>query len=213
MSTQNAQTLETFQGGVASPKGFTAAGQYVGITAAGRGLDLALIVSDRPATAAGMFTTNKAQAAPVTVSKANLAASRGVARAVIVNSGCANACTGSVGMQDAQDMALLTAGLVGCPADQVLVASTGVIGVNLKMDKIRSGLPTTFAALGADQGPAAARAIMTTDPFPKEAAARVNAGVTPGTLLAPESLAWAVPLRALCGGGPTAVVRMERVDE
>ncbi|MFN7915795.1 MAG: bifunctional glutamate N-acetyltransferase/amino-acid acetyltransferase ArgJ [Vicinamibacterales bacterium] len=168
------QTLETFQGGVASPKGFTAAGQYVGIKAAGRGLDLALIVSDRPATAAGMFTTNKAQAAPVTVSKANLAASRGVARAVIVNSGCANACTGSVGMQDAQDMALLTAGLVGCPADQVLVASTGVIGVNLKMDKIRSGLPTTFAALGADQGPAAARAIMTTDPFPKEAAARIN---------------------------------------
>lgn len=174
MSTQTVQTLETFQGGVASPKGFTAAGQYVGIKAAGRGLDLALIVSDRPATAAGMFTTNKAQAAPVTVTKANLAASRGVARAVIVNSGCANACTGSVGMQDAQDMVSLTAALVGCPADQVLVASTGVIGVNLKMDKIREGLPKTYATLGADQGPAAARAIMTTDPFPKEAAARVN---------------------------------------
>lgn len=176
MSTQTVQTLETFQGGVASPMGFTAAGQYVGIKAAGRGLDLALIVSDRPATAAGMFTTNKAQAAPVTVTKANLAASRGVARAVIVNSGCANACTGSVGMQDAQDMASLTAALVGCPADQVLVASTGVIGVNLKMDRIREGLPKTYATLGADQGPAAARAIMTTDPFPKEAAARVNVG-------------------------------------
>ena len=180
MSTQPVRTLETFQGGVASPLGFTAAGQYVGIKAAGRGLDLALIVSDRPATAAAMFTTNKAQAAPVTVSKANLAASHGVARAVIVNSGCANACTGSVGMQDALDMAALTAALVGCPPDQVLVASTGVIGVNLKMDRLREGLPKTFATLGADQGPAAARAIMTTDPFPKEAAARVN--VNGGTI-------------------------------
>ncbi|MGC4083593.1 MAG: bifunctional glutamate N-acetyltransferase/amino-acid acetyltransferase ArgJ [Vicinamibacterales bacterium] len=174
MSTRTAQTLETFQGGVASPAGFTASGQYVGIKAAGRGLDLALIVSDRPATAAAMFTTNKAQAAPVTVSKEHLAASGGTARAVIVNSGCANACTGSVGLQDARDMASLTATLVGCPEDQVLVASTGVIGVNLKMDRIREGLPATYAALGADQGPAAARAIMTTDPFPKEAAARVD---------------------------------------
>jgi glutamate N-acetyltransferase/amino-acid N-acetyltransferase len=72
-------------------------------------------------------------------------------------------------MQDARDMATLTAALVGCPADQVLVASTGVIGVNLKMDKIRAGLPGTVAALAADQGAAAAKAIMTTDPFPKEA--------------------------------------------
>ncbi|MGE3958264.1 MAG: bifunctional glutamate N-acetyltransferase/amino-acid acetyltransferase ArgJ [Vicinamibacterales bacterium] len=176
MTTRTVQTLETFQGGVASPLGFTAAGQYVGIKAPGRGLDLALIVSDRPATAAGMFTTNRAQAAPVTVTRANLAASRGVARAIVVNSGCANACTGTVGMDDAREMTTLTASLVGCPADQVLVASTGVIGVNLKMDRIREGLPNAFASLGADQGPAAARAIMTTDPFPKEAAARVNIG-------------------------------------
>lgn len=174
MTTQTVRTLETFQGGVASPRGFTAAGQYVGIKAPGRGLDLALIVSDRPATAAAMFTTNKAQAAPVTVSKEHLAQSRGVARAIVVNSGCANACTGSVGLQDAHEMTTLTAGLIGCPADQVLVASTGVIGVNLKMDRIREGLPGTFASLGADQGPAAARAIMTTDPFPKEAAARLD---------------------------------------
>ena len=104
MSTHTVQTLETFQGGVASPKGFTTSGQYVGIKAAGRGLDLALIVSDRPATAAGVFTTNKAQAAPVTVSKAHLAATSGTARAVIVNSGCANACTGAAGMQDAHEM-------------------------------------------------------------------------------------------------------------
>ncbi|MEQ1728064.1 MAG: bifunctional ornithine acetyltransferase/N-acetylglutamate synthase, partial [Vicinamibacterales bacterium] len=174
MSTHTVQTLETFQGGVASPQGFTASGQYVGIKAAGRGLDLALIVSDRPATAAGVFTTNKAQAAPVTVSKAHLAATNGTARAVIVNSGCANACTGAVGMRDAHEMTSLTASLVGCPEEQVLVASTGVIGVNLKMDKIRAGLPGSVAALGGDQGPAAAKAIMTTDPFPKEAAARVS---------------------------------------
>lgn len=183
MTSSTLRTLETLAGGVATPRGFRASGQYVGIKAAGRGLDLALLVSDVPATAAAVFTTNRAQAAPVIVSKAHLAASQGVARAIIVNSGCANACTGSVGMQDAHDMAGLTAALVGCPADQVLVASTGVIGVNLKMEKIRAGLPGTFAALGADQGAAAARAIMTTDPFPKEAAARLvvnGAAITVG---------------------------------
>jgi glutamate N-acetyltransferase/amino-acid N-acetyltransferase len=174
MSTQTVRTLETFTGGVATPQGFRASGQYVGIKAAGRGLDLALIVSDRPATAAAVFTTNKAQAAPVVVSREHLAASSGIARAVIVNSGCANACTGEVGMQDAREMASLTADLLACPAEQVLVASTGVIGVNLKMDRIREGLPGAVAALGADQGPQAANAIMTTDPFPKEAAARAT---------------------------------------
>jgi glutamate N-acetyltransferase/amino-acid N-acetyltransferase len=166
--------VETFAGGVATPKGFRASGQYVGIKAAGRGPDLALLVSDRPATAAAVFTTNLAQAAPVLVSKEHLAASSGTVRAIIVNSGCANACTGEVGLQDAHDMATLMAALVGCPVEQVLVASTGVIGVNLKMDKLREGLPSTFAALGDDQGPAAAKAIMTTDPFPKEAAARLT---------------------------------------
>jgi len=176
------QTLETFDGGVATPRGFRASGQYVGIKAEGRGLDLALIVSDTPAIAAAVFTTNKAQAAPVTVSKRHLAASQGLARAIVVNSGCANACTGAAGMQDARDMATLTAALVGCPADQVLVASTGVIGVNLKMDKIRAGLPGAVAALAADQGPAAAKAIMTTDPFPKEAAASVRIGGTEITI-------------------------------
>ena len=166
--------VETIVGGVATPKGFRAAGQYVGIKAAGRGLDLALVVSDRPATVAAVFTLNRAQAAPVLVSKEHLAASHGTARAVIVNSGCANACTGDVGLQDARDMASLTAALVECPVEQVLVASTGVIGVNLKMDKIRQGLPSTFATLGDDQGSAAANAIMTTDPFPKEAAALLS---------------------------------------
>jgi glutamate N-acetyltransferase/amino-acid N-acetyltransferase len=93
---------------------------------------------------------------------------------VIVNSGCANACTGDEGLVVARGMAGDTARLLGCPAEQVLVASTGVIGVGLSIDKIRGALPSAFRDLGADQGGAAARAIMTTDPFPKEAAAQSN---------------------------------------
>jgi glutamate N-acetyltransferase/amino-acid N-acetyltransferase len=162
-------------GGVTTPQGFHAAGVSAGIKAS-RGLDLALLVSDRPAVAAAVFTTNKAVAAPVVVSRDHLARSGGIARAVIVNSGCANACTGDAGLQVARDMAEDTARILGCPADQVLVASTGVIGVSLPIEKIRSGLGAAFAALAADQGGAAARAIMTTDPFPKEAAAHVRIG-------------------------------------
>jgi len=162
-------------GGVTSPRGYRASGVSVGIKA-NQGLDLALLVSDVPARAAAVFTTNLAIAAPVIVSREHLARSGGVARAVIVNSGCANACTGDEGLQVAREMAAETAALVGCPADQVLVASTGVIGVALPIEKIRCGLPLAFRALGADQGPHAARAIMTTDPFPKESAARVSVG-------------------------------------
>ncbi len=164
-------------GGVTTPQGFRAAGIAAGIkrpkpdgTAP---LDLAVLVSDTPATAAAVFTINKAQAAPVLVSREHLTRSGGVARAIIVNSGCANACTGDEGMANARVMASETARLAGCREDEVLVASTGVIGVGLPIEKITSALPRGFAALGADQGPAAARAIMTTDPFPKEAAVRV----------------------------------------
>jgi glutamate N-acetyltransferase / amino-acid N-acetyltransferase len=155
--------------GVTTPDGFRAAGVSVGIKA--RGLDLALLVSDRPATSAAVFTTNLAQAAPVLVSKEHLARSGGQVRAVVVNSGCANACTGDAGLVAARDMADATASILGCPIEQVLVASTGVIGVTLPIEKIRAGLPAAAAALGVDQGGAAARAIMTTDPFPKESAA------------------------------------------
>ena len=129
-----------------------------------------------PATASAVFTTNRAQAAPVVVSLEHLARSGGMVRAIIVNSGCANACTGDEGMLVARDMAEETARLVGCPVEQVLVASTGVIGVSLPIEKIRTGLPIAVAALAVDQGAAAARAIMTTDPFPKEAAAQVTIG-------------------------------------
>jgi glutamate N-acetyltransferase/amino-acid N-acetyltransferase len=175
MSVSTPQFLEMATGGVTTPAGFRAAGVSAGIKAKGN-LDLALLVSDRPATAAAVFTTNRAQAAPVLVSQEHLASTNGLARAVIVNSGCANACTGTAGLAVARGMADETARLVGCAPEEVLVASTGVIGVSLDLDKIRSGLPAAIAALGHDQGSLAARAIMTTDPFPKEAAARVSIG-------------------------------------
>src|SRR5215831_2297748 len=174
MSAPTVQTVETISGGIATPKGFRAAGISAGIKARPGALDLALLISDHPATAAAVFTTNLAQAAPVTVSRDHLARSGGVARAVVVNSGCANACTGEAGLRDAKTMTADTAQLVGCPTEQVLVASTGVIGVALPIDKIQKGLPAAFQALGTNHGSLAAQAIMTTDPFPKEAAARVG---------------------------------------
>ena len=161
-------------GGVTAARGFRAAGVSAGIKA-NQGLDLALIVSDAPATAAAVFTLNKAQAAPVLVSKSHLMKSGGAARAIVVNSGCANACTGADGLQAAHDMAAETATLLHCPVEQVLVASTGVIGVALPMHRVTRGLPVAVGALAADQGAAAARAIMTTDPFPKEASTTVAA--------------------------------------
>jgi glutamate N-acetyltransferase/amino-acid N-acetyltransferase len=168
------QSLETTAGGVTTPLGFRASGVSAGIKATG--LDLALLVSDRPASAAAVFTTNRVQAAPVVISREHLARSRGTAHAIIVNSGCANACTGEAGIETARGMAEATAQLVGCAVDHVLVASTGVIGVALSLEKVRGALPAAMSALSADNGSAAAQAIMTTDPFPKEAAARLTIG-------------------------------------
>jgi len=167
--------VSTMPGGVTAPRGFRAAGVAAGIKA-NKGLDLALIVSEMPAQAAAVFTTNLAVAAPVVVSREHLARSGGTARAIIVNSGCANACTCDDGLQVARDMAAETAALVACPVEQVLVASTGVIGVSLPIDKIRRALPDAIRSLAADQGSLAARAIMTTDPFPKEAARAIAIG-------------------------------------
>jgi len=160
-------------GGVTSPRGYRAAGLHCGIKASGKP-DLSLVVSDVPATAAGLFTLNLAKAAPVLVSQEHLATSGGRARAILTNSGCANACTGPRGMSDAREMAALAAAIIECPVDQALIASTGVIGVNLKMEAIRSGVPRVADALSAEGGADAARAIMTTDPFSKEAAVEVT---------------------------------------
>jgi len=161
------------QGGVTAPSGFRASGLHCGIKASGKP-DLSLIVSNTPASAAGVFTVNLAKAAPVYLCQDHLKSSRGSAIAIVTNSGCANACTGPQGTADAKEMAQVTAKAIGCREDHVLVASTGVIGVNLKMDKIRAGVPQAVAALAADGGAAAARAIMTTDPFPKEYAVEVD---------------------------------------
>ena len=170
-----AHTISELEGGVTAPRGFRAAGLHCGIKKNGKH-DLALVVSDTLASAAAVFTTNQAQAAPVLVSKAHLAASHGQARAVVSNSGCANACTGPQGMADADEMTALTAAALGVAAQEVLVASTGVIGVNLTMPALRGGIPRAVAALSPDGGAEAAVAIMTTDPFPKSAAVEV---VTP----------------------------------
>src|SRR5689334_10155490 len=138
------------EGGVTAPLGFRASGIAAGIKANGHP-DLALLVSDRAATAAAVFTTNRAQAAPVLITREHLERSGGSARAIVVNSGCANACTGDQGVAAAREMAAETARLVGCPIEQVLVASTGVIGVALPIEKIRAGLPAAFRSLAADQ--------------------------------------------------------------
>ncbi len=158
--------------GITAPAGFRAAGVACGIKASG--LDLALLVSTPPARSAGIFTTNLAVAAPVTVTREHLRRSDGTTAAVIVNSGCANACTGERGLADARDMAVTTADLVGCPVEQVLVSSTGVIGAYLERDKLRQGIGQAAESLGPDGHAAAAEAIMTTDPWPKEAAVRAE---------------------------------------
>jgi glutamate N-acetyltransferase/amino-acid N-acetyltransferase len=159
-------------GGITAPLGFRAAGVLCGIKA--RGLDLALMVSDAPASAAGVFTTNLAQAAPILVSRRHLRESGGRANAIVVNSGCANACTGPDGLADAAAMARQSAAALGCDPAGVLVASTGVIGVKLDMSKVGRGIVTAAAVLARDRGADAARAIMTTDPFPKEASVEID---------------------------------------
>ena len=167
-------TIAPVQGGVTAPLGFRSAALHCGIKAVATSLDLAVLVADENASAAGLFTTNLAQAAPVLVSKRHLERSGGSARAIVVNSGCANACTGTQGMADANRMAAEIASALGCGPDQVLVASTGVIGVNLKMDKVVPGIRMAMSALTRGKGSEAARAIMTTDPFPNEHAVTVQ---------------------------------------
>ena len=158
-------------GGVAAPAGYRAAGVACGLKSSG--LDLALIVSDDVASAAGVFTTNLAVAAPVVVSKAQLARSGGRARAIAVNSKCANACTGGAGMDAARTMTAAAAAAVGCDPAHVLIASTGVIGTPLDTGKVTAGIEEASRRLSRNGHRAAAEAIMTTDVAPKEAAVKV----------------------------------------
>ena len=157
-------------GGVTSARGFKAAGVHAGFRKDPERKDFALVYADQPASAAGVFTQNVFCAAPVIISRKHLVDSCGIARAVIINSGNANAATGHVGLETAEVTAQMTADIVGCTADEVLVASTGVIGQHLPVAPFEAGLPLALAALSVESGHDAARAIMTTDTVPKEAA-------------------------------------------
>ncbi|MDX6765767.1 MAG: bifunctional glutamate N-acetyltransferase/amino-acid acetyltransferase ArgJ [Candidatus Methylacidiphilales bacterium] len=158
-------------GGVTSAKGFTASGVVAGIKPGGK-KDMALVASDRDCVTAGVFTTNKVKAAPVKLSMQHLRG--GKARAVILNSGNANACTGVRGIQDAARMALETGRRLGCPKNRVLVCSTGRIGVPLPLPKIVRAITKLVDKLSPAHGRTAAKAIMTSDTYPKSCAIEVE---------------------------------------
>lgn len=156
-------------------KGFTFSAVEAAIKKPGR-LDLALILSDTPAQVAALFTTNKVKAAPVLLDEERV--TTGTCRALVVNSGNANACTGSQGMADARETTRLVAEGFGIPEESVLVSSTGVIGVPLPMERLRGAIPALIKNAGSGTLDGLARAIMTTDTFPK---LEVRQGESAGT--------------------------------
>ncbi len=158
--------IQITTGGVTTPLGFRAAGVACGLKKEGR--DLMLLVADHVCAVAGVFTTNLVKAAPVIYSAKLVKTGR--AQAVVINSGVANACTGEEGMRRCLQMAGAVAAATGLPEEMVLVASTGVIGRQLPMDKITDGIANAAQALAPDGGHDAALAIMTTDTRPKEVA-------------------------------------------
>ncbi|HHC08522.1 MAG TPA: bifunctional glutamate N-acetyltransferase/amino-acid acetyltransferase ArgJ [Actinobacteria bacterium] len=165
---------------VVGPAGFVAAGVACGIKPTGDP-DLALVVAAEAAVTAAAFTTNRAAAAPVVVSRRHRAAAPR-SRAVVVNSGCANAGTGPRGLEDARTMAEATAEAVGCAPEEVLVCSTGPIGAYLPIEAVRAGIAAAAEVLGDDEeaGDAAARAIMTTDTVPKTTVVEADGFVVGG---------------------------------
>jgi glutamate N-acetyltransferase/amino-acid N-acetyltransferase len=158
------------------PHGFRLAGMYCGVKRDKSRNDLALIVSDRPATAAGVYTSNLVCAAPVTLDRSRTPSER--MRAVVVNSGNANACTGERGLRDAAEMARLAAEACGAQPDEALVLSTGVIGEFLPLDKIGPGIQAVARLLGSDEAAllAAARGMMTTDTVEKLSSRTLSLG-------------------------------------
>ena len=153
------------EGGLADVQGFKANGYAAGIKRMRK--DLSIIFSTVPNTAAaGVFTTNKVRAAPVTLSEAHLAT--GYARAIVCNAGCANAATGEQGLRDAIEMAELTAKCLNVRPEEIVVASTGVIGRHLPMDIVREGIKNCAGTLDQAEPGSVARAMMTTDLVPKE---------------------------------------------
>jgi glutamate N-acetyltransferase/amino-acid N-acetyltransferase len=175
------QTIQECEGGVTGPSGFMAAGIHCGIKKGKK--DLALIVSEIPAHAAAVFTTNIVAAAPVLVDREQLNGSgSGTVSAIVVNSGNANACTGERGMQDAWRMVEATAAALGAHRSQILVSSTGVIGQYLPMEKVLKGISAATGRLSASGNMDAAEAIMTTDTFPKELGVSIEIGGTTVTI-------------------------------
>ena len=155
-------------GGITSASGFKATGIHAGFRRNPSRLDMALVVADESCVCAGTFTQNPFASAPVQVTREHVA--NGVARAIVVNSGNANAATGDAGLDIARRTCDIAASAIGCPAEEVLVASTGVIGQPLPIKPFESGIPAALSKVSTDGGPWAASAILTTDTYPKEAA-------------------------------------------
>src|SRR5262247_1342731 len=173
------QDLQWLEGGITAVPGILASGVAAGIKPSGK-KDLALIYSSSPARAAAVFTRNQVKGAPVLVSQEHVRDGR--AQAIVASSGCSNVCTGEQGIKDAREMTRIAGELLGIAPRQVLIASTGVIGQPLPMDKIRAGLPKLVKGLSPQGGRLAAEAIMTTDTKPKEAALRVDVAGRPVTI-------------------------------
>jgi glutamate N-acetyltransferase/amino-acid N-acetyltransferase len=167
--------MRVIQGGVTSPVGFLAAGVQGNIKGiGGTKKDVAILCSSVPCSAAGVYTTNIVKAAPVVLTEPRTRS--GQLQAVVINSGNANACTGEQGMKDAIAMADVAASALGLKPEQVGVASTGVIGVALPMDRIVAGITKAAAAITPEGGQAAAEAIMTTDTRDKQVAVQLEVG-------------------------------------
>lgn len=166
--------INYIQGGITAPKGFLASGIHCGLKKSNLKKDLALIYSEVPAVAAGMYTKNKVKGAPIYITKEHLTNKK--AQAIIINSGNANTCNGEDGLQKAKKMTSLQAKELNLKADDVLVASTGVIGVPLNIDAIKNGIPLLTEKLSKDGFEDASSAIMTTDTFKKQLAVEFYLG-------------------------------------
>ncbi len=166
--------IKTIRKGVIAPKGFKAGSVHCGLKRSIKDHEIGVIFSEQPCKAAALFTTNQIVAAPIKYSKKVI--QNGAAHAIVVNSGNANACTGKKGYKDAETMALLTSGHLNIKSDEVIVASTGIIGHHLPMAKIKSGISKSSARLGNKETHSIniAKAIMTTDTVPKQIAVKTN---------------------------------------
>ena len=189
--------------------GFTVAGTHCGLKPNGKD-DIALLVSDRPCQAAGVFTTNRVQAAPVLYDQAILARPDAAIRAVIVNTGSANACTGAQGLENTRATAAQVAQIAGCASDDVLALSTGVIGLHLPMDAIRRGVTALGGMLRADGWAGAAAAIMTTDTRPKLASVQQGGytitGIAKGAGMIAPNMATMLAVIATDAAAPRALL-------